>query len=285
MRRYLAAAGMRSRWPKLLAAPLALALLAIAACNGTAVVTVTATPSTDTFIAYRVGLDSVLLQTSDGKTALKVLPAGTTVDFVNLLNLSEVLGVPTSAKGTYTSAVITLDYSAAQIIYDDGSVAGLQLSPVNAGGQAVGQITVTATLDPGNPVRIAVKEAAQLALNFNLAATNMVNVGAQTVTITPMFAASAMPIDTKQALIRGPLAAVNSSSQLFTTGIMPFGGTVGGLGQFPIAASDATAYEINGFSSTGATGLAQIGALSAGSPIATYGTLSSSTTTANTVVS
>ncbi|HWX80181.1 MAG TPA: hypothetical protein VNZ02_08830 [Steroidobacteraceae bacterium] len=284
MRSFSAAARMRSRWPRLLAAPLGLALLAIAACNGTAVVTVTATPSTDTFIAYRVALDSVLLQTPDGKKALTVLPAGTTVDFVNLLDLSEVLGIPTAAKGTYTSAVITLDYSAAQIIYDDGSVDGLQLSPVNASGQAVGQIAVTATLDPSNPVRVAAKQAAQLALNFNLAATNIVNVSAQTVTITPMFAASSLPIDTKQVLIRGPLVGVNSSSQLFTTGIMPFGGTVGGLGELAIAATAATTYEINGFSATGATGLAQIGALSAGSPIVTYGTLTSSTTTTNTAV-
>ncbi len=275
---------MRGRWRKLLAAPLGLALLALAACNGTAVVTVTATPSTDTFIAYRVGLDSVQLQTSDGKKSLKVLPAGTTVDFVNLLNLSEVLGIPTAGKGTYTSAVITLDYSAAQIIYDDGSVDGLQLSPVNASGQAVGQVAVTANLDPSNPVRIAAKQSAQLALNFNLAATNIVNVSAKTVTVTPMFAASALPIDAKQVVMRGPLVGVNSSSLLFTTGVVPFGGTVSGLGEFTVAASDVTTYEINGLASTGATGVAQIGALSAGMPIVTYGTLTSSTTTTNTAV-
>jgi hypothetical protein len=275
---------MRGPWPKLLAVPLGLALLALAACNGTAVVTVTATPSTDTFIAYRVGLDSVQLQTSGGKKTLKVLPAGTTVDFVNLLNLSEVLGIPTAEKGTYTSAVITLDYSAAQIVYDDGSAAGLQLSPVNASGQAVGQISVTANLDPSNPVRIVAKQSTQVALNFNLAATNIVNVSAKTVTITPMFAASALPIDTKQVVMRGPLSGVNSSSLLFTTGLMPFGGTVGGSGQFTFSSSDVTTYEVNGIASTGAVGLAQIGALSAGAPIVTYGTLNSSTTTTDTAV-
>src|SRR5271165_5096091 len=212
--------------PKLLSIALGLALLALAACNGTAVVTVTATPSTDTFIAYRVGLDSVQLQTSGGKKTLKVLPAGTTVDFVNLLDLSEVLGIPTAAKGTYTSAVIMLNYSAAQIIYDDGSIDGLPLSPVTTGGQAAGQIAVTANLDPGNPVKIAARQSSQVALNFNLAASNIVNVSAKTVTITPMFSASALPIDTKQVVIRGPLAGVNPSSLLFTTGLMPFGGTV-----------------------------------------------------------
>ncbi|MGO9931790.1 MAG: hypothetical protein ACLPV8_08250 [Steroidobacteraceae bacterium] len=275
---------MRGAWPKLLVAPLGLALMAVAACNGTAVVTITATPSTDNFIAYRIGLDSVQLQTSNGRKTLKVLPAGTTVDFVNLINLSEVLGIPTAKKGTYTSAELTLDYSAAQIIYDDGSADGLQLSPVNASGQAAGQISVTANLDPANPFRISAKQSVQLALNLNLAATNIVNAGAQTVTITPMIAASALPIDAKQVIIRGPLSGINTSSNSFTTGIMPFGGTVGGYGNLTLAANDVTTYEVNGTSATGVAGLALIGALSSGAPIVTYGTLSSSTTTTDTTV-
>ena len=45
----------------------AVLLLALAACNGTAVVTLTSTPSTDTFLTYRVGLVSVQLQTSNGR--------------------------------------------------------------------------------------------------------------------------------------------------------------------------------------------------------------------------
>jgi hypothetical protein len=51
-----------------IAPPAAVALLVLAACNGTAVVTLTATASTDTFLAYRVGLVSVELQTSNGTT-------------------------------------------------------------------------------------------------------------------------------------------------------------------------------------------------------------------------
>src|SRR3974377_1674952 len=130
-----------------------LALLAIAACNGSAVVTITATPSSDTFLVYRVGLTSVQLQTSDGKSSLTLLPTATTVDFANLLDLSEMVGAPAVAKGTYTSAVITLDYSTAQIVYDDGSPDGVALSPVNASGQAVGQVTTTVALDPSGPFR------------------------------------------------------------------------------------------------------------------------------------
>lgn len=205
-----------SRGPRLLWLPLGLALLAAAACTGTAVVTVTATPSSDNFLAYRVGLAAVQLQTSDGKSTLKVLPAEMTVDFTQLLDLSEVLGAPAASKATYTSAVITLDYSAAQIIYDDGSLDGLALTPQGANGQPAGQISVTVNLDPSDPFRIAAKQAAHLALNFNLAASNVVNVSAQTVTITPLFVASAMPIDTKAVRLRGPLGTVSSTSTFST---------------------------------------------------------------------
>jgi hypothetical protein len=269
---------------RLLSGSLALVLLAVAACNGSAVVTMTATPSSDNFLAYRVALDAVQLQTANGKKTLKIMPAGTTVDFVNLLNLSEVIGIPTVAKDTYTIAVITLDYSAAQIVYDDGSIDGVALSPVGPGGQALGQVSVSVNLDPSNPFRIAAKSAAQLAFNFNLAASNLVNLSAKTVTVTPMVAASALPIDTKQVRIRGPLVGASSGNLSLTTGVMPFDGAAGGSGQLGIATSDVTTYEVNGSSMTGAAGLTQIGSLSSGSLIVTYGTLTSTTTTTETTV-
>jgi hypothetical protein len=275
-------AAIKTRSTRLLSGSLALALLALAACNGSAVVTVTATPSSDNFLAYRVALDGVQLQTSNGKKTVKIMPAGTTVDFVNLLNLSEVVGIPTVEKGTYTSAVITLDFSAAQIVYDDGSIDGVALSPVGASGQALGQVSVSVNLDPGSPFRIDAKSAAQLALNFNLAASNLVNLGAKTVTVTPMVAVSALPIDTKQVRIRGPLVAASSTTLGLTTGVMPFDGAVGGTGQLGIATSDVTTYEVNGSATTGTAGLAQVGSLSPGSLIVTYGTLTSTTTTTET---
>jgi hypothetical protein len=282
MRGFIAA--IKTCSARLLSGSLALALLAVAACNGSAVVTVTATPSSDNFLAYRVALDGVQLQTSNGKKTVKIMPAGTTVDFVNLLNLSEVVGIPTIEKGTYTSAVITLDFSAAQIIYDDGSIDGIALSPVGPSGQALGQVSVSVNLDPGSPFRIAAKSAAQLALNFNLAASNLVNLSAKTVTVTPMLAASALPIDAKQVRIRGPLVGASSTNLSLTTGVMPFDGAAGGDGQLGIATSDVTTYEVNGVAMTGTAGLSQIGSLSAGSLIVTYGTLTSTTTTTESTV-
>src|SRR5271166_654383 len=119
----LAAAALRSRslWVPFGAA----LLLALSACNGTAVVTLTSTPSTDTFLTYRVGLASVQLQKANGRSQATILPAG-----------------------------ITVDYSSAEIVYDDGSVTGIALTPQGAGGQGLGQVKLTLDLDPSNQLSI-----------------------------------------------------------------------------------------------------------------------------------
>jgi len=272
---------MRDLNLKVFAVPLILALLALAACsNGGTVVTMTATASTDPFIVYRVGLASVQLKTSSGKTAT-ILPAETTVDFTKTLDLSELLGAATIAKGTYVGAVITLDYSAAQIIYDDGSADGVALVPVDGNGKAFGLVSVGVALDPGDPIRSAAKQAERLSLNFNLAASNLINLSKNTVTVTPLIAASAQPIDSKQVRIRGPL--IGASGSFLTSGVMPFESTTAGPGQLSIEWSDTTTYEINGFVATGTAGQAQLATLPANTLTTTFGTLTITSTAANTV--
>jgi hypothetical protein len=268
-----------------LMAPLGLVFMALAACNGTAVVTMTSTASQDNFLAYRVGLVSVELEASSGTSGLKVLPASTTVDFATLTNVSEVLGAAAVKKGSYTSALITLDYSAAQIVYDDGSTNGVALTPVGANGQALSQVQLTVNLDPGDRFSVASKGASQLALDFNLAASNIVNLAAKTVTVTPLMAASALPIDSKQVRVRGPLvSAANTSAAAttaaadtsFTMGVMPFNGATRGAGNLVIVASDTTIYEINGSPSIGSGGQTQLAGLGTGTLTVAYGTLASS---------
>jgi hypothetical protein len=258
---------------RLFAVPLIAVLLAIAACGGSAVVTLTATPSSDRFITYRVGLASIRLQTS-GKSGSVVLPTATMVDFTKLFDLSEVVGEPSVAKGTYTGALITLDYSNAVIIYDDGSLDGIALTPLDANGGVLGQISVQVTLDPTDPLLSAPKQVGLMALNFNLAASNNVNLRDRTVTITPMVAGSMLPIDAKQVRIRGPLLAASVTS--FATGVTPFDSNVAGLGELAITPSSTTTYEINGFVSTGSAGQAQLGALPARTLTEAFGTLTAS---------
>jgi hypothetical protein len=268
---------MRDFISELFAVPLILVLLAVAACSGSTVVTLTATPSSDSFIAYRVGVASIQLRTSSGKPSLMILPAETTVDFTKVTDLCEVLGSPTVPKGTYAGAEITLDYSTAQIIYDDGSLDGVALAPVDASGKALGLVRVIVSVDPADPLRSAAKQANRLSLSFNLAASNLINLSNNTLTITPLIAASMQAIDAKQVRVHGPLLGANST--FLATGVTPFDSTTAALGRLSIEPSDTTTYEINGFVSTGAAGQTQIVALPSNTVTTVFGTLTASNST------
>jgi hypothetical protein len=260
----------------------AVLLSGLAACNGTAVITLTATPSTDTYLTYRVGLVSVQLGTSTGQSTSTALPAGTTVDLANLVNISEVLGAVTVAQATYTSAVVTVDYSSAEIVYDDGSVNGMALTPVGTSGQALGRVQLTLTLDPSGNLSVVSNKVSRLALDFNLAASNIADTTKRTVTVTPLMAASSSAIDSKQVRIRGPLVSVDTTNARYTTDILPFDFPIAGGGVLVLTPTAAATYEINGVAYTGASGLAQLSALSSSSMIDTLGTLTSTASTTTT---
>jgi hypothetical protein len=272
--------GMHPVWRHWTIAPLvAVALLVLAACNGTAVVTLTATASTDTFLAYRVGLVSVQLQTSNGSTTTTALPASTTVDLVKLVNLSEVLGSTTVATAKYTTAVVTLDYTSAEIVYDDGTAHGLALTPVGTSGQALGQVTLTLTLDPANDLSVSTNKATRLALDFKLAASNVVSISVGTVTVTPLIAASASPTDSKKVRIRGSLVSTDTANTRYTVGVAPFDFPTGEAGQLTISSSDVTTYEIDGTAWTGPPGLTALAGSSSNPMTVTLGTMTSSSST------
>jgi hypothetical protein len=283
-------ATVRRMWRCLLLVPMGAALFGLAACNGaTAVVTMTSTPSTDNYLAYRVTLVSVDLLTSSGGSELTILPASTIVDFATLTNLDEVLGVTKIPRGTYTSAVVTLDYISSQIIFDNGSINGVQLAPIDVNDQPLGVVQITVTLDPNNTFGVASKGQALLAMNFNMGASNVVDLNNNTVLVTPMVAASALPIDAKQVAIRGPLqnvsnpTATSTSSASFSMGAMPFNSTATatGGGALSIVPTAATTYEINGKASVGTPGVTALAALGSGTLAIAYGTLTATDETSS----
>ncbi len=265
---------------------------ALAGCNGTALVTLTAnapqTPLTADapqmpFLTYRVQLLSVTLQGSSGSATVQALGASTTVDLVKLENVSEVLSAASITKGNYTTAVVTLDFTDALIIADDGSETGVKLQPVGPSGSPLGQVSMTLGLDSNDPLSISSKEASRLALNFDLTASNLVNLAAGTVSVTPMILASSLPIDAKTVRVRGTLAgsttstdtSTNTTTLMYSTGITPFDGLSGGVGNLQVWPTSATTYEIDGKPSTGAIGQTQFVGLASGTWTIAYGTLTS----------
>jgi hypothetical protein len=273
-----------------------LGLCALAACNGTALATLTATASPTAFLTYRIKLVGVTLQksSSSGSTSVNLFPTSTTVDLAKLANLSEVLGVATVAKGSYTSVLVTVDFTNAVIVADNGTATGVTLKPVTASGGALGQVSLTLNLDSANQLSITKNQTSRLALNFDLAASNVVDLSTSTVTVTPMMLASALPIDSNLVRIRGQVQGIststdsstNTTSLSYTSNIIPFDGAAASTGNLPINPSDVTTYEINGTPSTGAIGQTQFQTLANGTWAAAYGTFtsgsSSTTTTTNT---
>jgi len=270
-------------------------LVALAACNGTALATLTATASPTAFLTYRVNLVGVTLQNSSstGSTSVNLFPTTTTVDLAKLANLSEVLGLATVKKGNYTSVLVTVDYTGAVIVADNGTATGVTLKPVNASGGAVGQVQLTLNLDSANQLSVTKNQTSRLALNFDLAASNIVDLSAATVTVTPMILASALPIDANLVRIRGQVQGIststdsstNTTSLSYTSNVIPFDGASASTGNLPINPSDVTTYEINGTPSTGAIGQTQFQTLANGTWAVAYGTFTSgasSTTTTDT---
>jgi trimeric autotransporter adhesin len=270
-------------WGRTFRLPLgALMLAALAACNGKAVVTLTSTPSTDTFLAYRVGLKSVQLQS--GSKTVNLLSTATTVDLAQLVNLSEIVGASSAQTGNFKQVVVTLDYGSAQIVYDNGTPEGLALTPLSPGGEKMGEVSMTLYLDPNNELGIVHSSYGRLSLAFNLAASNVVNASAKTVTVQPLMEASAIAIDSKTVRIRGPLSNVSTANTSFSMGFMPFDFGTSESGSLNINPTSVTTYEINGTPSTGNTGLTQLASLSSGTVAVAYGTLTTSSATSNSLL-
>ncbi len=260
-----------------LGAPLALAAM-LAGCDGSAVVTLGA--SRAHFLAYQVTLVSITLATANGAGTVVALPAGTRVDFARLAGHDEVLGAPAAVQGTYTRATVTLDYRGARIVADDGSPNGVALTPVANSGLPAGEVTLSLNLDPKDPLRILPNRSSSLALAFPLPLANSVNLALRTVTVNPVLVASAIPLDQKPVRVRGPLVGVAAASGQFTTGIAPFDGPAQ-PGQLVVTLGAATAYEIDGAPSLGATGLAALAAQRGGAATIAVGSLSGTATLAS----
>ena len=97
-------------------------------------------------------------------------------------------------------------------------------------------LTMTLTLPTGKPFIITPRTVADLALDFNLLATNTVvpvpvttppaaltsSTTAVQVWVNPTLSASLMPDATKQIHVRGPLVSVDTTNNTYTIDVRPF---------------------------------------------------------------
>jgi hypothetical protein len=220
------------------------------------------------FTSYTVNIDSITL-TGSAYGVISALSTPETVDFTKLDNIAELLTAASIPNDTYLSASIVLDYTAANVsVMVNGKPQ--QAKVVDTTGAAVTTETINITFDPAHPLVIvptlSSSSAMRLAVDFNLAASNVVNLATSpaTVTVRPILKVAVAPADTKQVRVRGPL--INSSIGLATYSVYvrPFYDEVNVLGTLTLFNDANTVYQINGVTYVGAPGISVLSQLSAG---------------------
>jgi hypothetical protein len=256
--------------------------------TGTAMVTLTDMPGD--FLSYMANVVSLKLTRADG-TTVETVPATTTVDFAQLVNLSEVISAHQVPGGDYTGVALTLDYGSATIVIDNGA-GGITVPAANIINGATNaalvspnnQMTVTLQLPSGSPLVISNGTVSHLALDFNLSASNTVApstitsttmASAVMVTVNPVLVASLTPDLSRPIRVRGPLVSVtNTSSQTsYTVKVFPFfTDSDDDMGQVVVYTTTTTAFTINSTAYTGNAGLTALAALPTGTMTLALGT-------------
>jgi hypothetical protein len=265
------------------AAPVTPASCTPSTCGSTVM---TVTDAAGDFLSYQVTLVSLQLQRADG-TMVETLPATTAVDFVQLINLSEILSARQIPPGDYVSAQVTVDFTNASIMVDDGTGSGVAVKPIDSSGASLGSVQLMVQFDAKNRLQINSAKTSRIALDFNLLASNMVDLTAKTVTVSPVLVAGVVPADNKQVRVRGEITSVDTANSSYTVQVDPFHDHNGDKqNTLPVHTSAATTFEINGTPFVGAAGLAQLATLAADTLAVAFGSvdLNSQTFTATNVL-
>ncbi len=225
------------------------------------------------FLSYTVDVLSLSLERSDG-TTVQALPVSTRVDFSQYVDLSEFLTAATVPVGSYVAGTLRLDYTNADISVElNGEPQPARA--VDASGNALGIRDVRVVLDNRGRLVVTPGRPALLTLDFDLTASNSVNLTTTpiSVTATPALVASIAPVDEKELRLRGPLVSVDATASSYVADVRPFNHPTARLGQVTIHTDATTAFEVNGQTYTGAPGLAALAAAGTGTSTIAFGTL------------
>jgi hypothetical protein len=256
------------------------------ACADCGTLMVGLTDADGDFVSYSVDVLSLKLQRANG-AQVETLPQTTRVDFAQLTDLSDLLSVASLAPGDFVKGSIRIDYTNADIEVQKGTDS-VKATAVDGSGKPLGVTELEIRLDGRDHLVITKGRAAFLAVDFNLAASNTVDLTQTTpvVTVQPFIVASVQPVADKDLRVRGPLVSVDTAGSSYAVNVRPWFLASGDHGQLTVHTSSTTSFEIDGATSTGADGLKALAAETAGTLTLAIGTLDTSTRdfTADTVL-
>jgi hypothetical protein len=250
---------------------------------GVAWTTLSTTDDAGQFSSYIITVDSVVLV---GKTVGEVsgVAVPETVDFTKLTSLAELWATASVPTDTYTQAIITLDYTTAQISVMVNGVP-TTATIVDPSGAPLTAVTLTVNLDPSNLLTLqptfATSNALRLAFNFDMSASNSINFATSppTVTVKPYFSVSTTEPDSKLIRVRGALINSSIGAGSYTVVVRPFFDEVNSLGIDTIFNDANTVYTFGGVTYVGPAGLTPLSQTSAGSTVVAAFTTFEPTTT------
>jgi hypothetical protein len=248
-------------------------------CTNCGAAVVSMTDAAGDFLSYIVTVTSLQLQTASG-ASVETVTTPMQVDFTKLVDLTEIISAGQIPAADYVSATLTLSYAKAQITAQNSAGTSVTLAPVDSKGNALtGSLTVSVMLDNTNQLVITPGNTGRLAFDFNLAASNMVNLTAMTVQVSPTLVATVESSGTKQARVRGSLASTSTTGSDFVLNVQPFNTQSGTTGTVTADVTSTTTYQVNGKAYVGAAGLTALAALPADTMVAAFGSLATTGTT------
>jgi len=248
------------------------------ATNGQALVSMT--DAAGDFLSYAVDVQSLTLTRQDG-TVVETLPLTTRINFADYVAMTEFFTAATIPSGSYISARMRLDFSAADLEVEDatGNAVPIPLANIrDAQGNPITTLDVTVRFDNRRALVIAPGIPAHLTLDFNLQASNTADltVNPPVVTVKPFLVADVDPQNPKTMRLRGPLESVNQQNQTYQVFLRPIFGPLGiaplsKFGSVIVHTDTDTAFEIDEVNYQGAAGLAALAAKPTGTATVAIG--------------
>ncbi len=243
------------------------------------------TDAEEDFVTYAVDVTSLLLEKSNGVT-VETVPLSTRIDFTELTDVSEFLTIATVPEGVYESAVLTMDFTTADIVVQDADGNGVNADVVDEDGNPIGVFQVRLSLTTSDVIRISPNVPAAFSLDFDLDASNEIDLTTTppVVTVQPFLLATPELDRDREHRVRGVLASVDEIDSTVTLKVRPFRHRDGDFGRFTFSVDEDTQYEVDGSGYTGSPGLSAMGMLAENTPVITQGQITDSGLLAKTVL-
>ena len=229
--------------------------------GGSGEVVIGLTDAEGDFLTYTVDVLSLTLTKKNG-AVVETLPLETRVDFAQYTEMTEFLTAATVPSGVYVKALLTLDYTNADIQVEDADGNTVQVDTIlDEDGKELSILEVAVHLEERNQLLIVPGIPAHLTLDFDLKVSNKVEFegGVPTVTVEPVLLADVNPEDPKIHRLRGPLKSVDVRDESFKIIIRPFVHVISGahspFSVLQVITDDKTMYDINGEHYQGINGL------------------------------